>query len=435
MSNSPSKSAVVPIHTKVSAELQTLYDLVAEQSLPLDEPDHHSFLSAIELSESAKSYERFNTLVEHFIKQTKGNRGPKQLTKLRKHWEYVLLNLSRAIFMRRWLLVALDTHAYSKDYWLKHFGLSYAYTKDVIDYLHAEELIELKKGALFANQPTRTRIFPTADLRAMLWQLFLDTEQPIEPPYVYIKDPEEDYKDIAFSLPDDHPDVAGLIKINEFLKCHQWACKGPIRLPFKYNPFSSGRLITPFQALPDKKVRLRINTLIDGQRICEVDFNANHLRLNLAALAGEDAADTPYEDILELADLKSGNREHVKSFITIGMGSADRKKAIGACRSMGVNDFDFEKLEDAALRRFPKLQLFCGFGIHAQCLEGQILKQVILEGVDKDIVALPVHDAIAVIQGNEEWAEEAMLRAWNEHANKEGGNARARVKVDRPEKP
>jgi hypothetical protein len=35
-------------------------------------------------------------------------------------------------------------------------------------------------------------------------------------------------------------------------------------------------------------------------------------------------------------------------------------------------------------------------------------------------------------QGNEEWAEEAMLRDWSAHANCEGGKARSRVKVDRP---
>ena len=42
---------------------------------------------------------------------------------------------------------------------------------------------------------------------------------------------------------------------------------------------------------------------------------------------------------------------------------------------------------------------------------GQILKQVMLEGVEQGIVALPVHDAVAVMQDNANWAKEAMLRA------------------------
>ena len=41
----------------------------------------------------------------------------------------------------------------------------------------------------------------------------------------------------------------------------------------------------------------------------------------------------------------------------------------------------------------------------------QILKQVMVEGVEQGIVALPVHDAVAVTQDNADWAKEAMLRA------------------------
>ena len=38
--------------------------------------------------------------------------------------------------------------------------------------------------------------------------------------------------------------------------------------------------------------------------------------------------------------------------------------------------------------------------------------------------------AVAVTQDNAEWAKEAMLRAWTEHANTGGGLAQSRVKVD-----
>ena len=57
-----------------------------------------------------------------------------------------------------------------------------------------------------------------------------------------------------------------------------------------------------------------------------------------------------------------------------------------------------------------------------------------LEGVEQGIVALPVHDAVAVTQDNADWAKEAMLRSDMElrHANSGGGVARSRVKVDAP---
>ena len=54
-----------------------------------------------------------------------------------------------------------------------------------------------------------------------------------------------------------------------------------------------------------------------------------------------------------------------------------------------------------------------------------------LQGVDKGIVVLPVHDAVAVQQKHEEWAIGTMLEAWSRVAASSGA-ARARIKVDRP---
>jgi hypothetical protein len=328
------------------------------------------------------------------------------------------------------VLVALDNYAYSKDPWLKRYGFSHTYTKAVVDYLEDMELITKKIGKLYSSKPTRTRIYPTAKLQLALRNYFLESEQPIEPPYVTINKPIGGYGEVIAELAEEHPDLADMTKINEFLKGHQWACKAPVRLVYKHDPFSSGRLITPYQGLPDRKIRLRINTLIDGQPICEVDFSANHLRLNLAVIAGEDAGDTPYEDIGELAgDIE---RQRIKMYTTIAMGSSSREDARGACYKEGISNSLFDVIEAAVLKRYPKVGLYVGFGVNAQSLEGQILKQVMLEGVEQGIVSLPVHDAVAVTQDNADWAKEAMLRAWFEHANSGDGVARSRVKVDYP---
>ena len=45
---------------------------------------------------------------------------------------------------------------------------------------------------------------------------------------------------------------------------------------------------------------------------------------------------------------------------------------------------------------------------------------------------LPVHDVVSVTRDNADWAKEALLRAWFEHANSGGGVAQFRVKVDYP---
>ena len=418
----------VPIHKKVIANQDLLYSLLSGQPLPPDDDKHHFFLKPKQLSPNSARYSQFSDLLSFCISGTKGKRGPKQLASLKYHFQCVLLTLSWAIYSRQWVLVALDSHAYSKDPWLRAYGFNHAHTKAVVDYLEDMELIVKKLGKRYSDKPTRTRIFPSEKLQMTLWSFFLDSEQPIEPPYVTINEPTGGYGEVIADLAEKHPDLVDMTKINEFLKGHQWACKAPVRLVYKHDPFTSGRLITPYQGLPDRKIRLRINTLIDGQPICEVDFNANHLRLNLAVIAGEDAGETPYEDIGELAGIE--DRQRIKSYITIAMGADSRNGAKGACVSEGITHKQFDVIEAAVLRRYPKLSLYTGFGVNAQSLEGQILKQVMLEGVDKGIVALPVHDVVAVTQDNADWAKEAMLRAWFEHANTEGSEARSRVKAD-----
>ena len=420
--------SAVPMHTKVIANQDFLHSLVSDQPLPPDDDKHHFFLKPKQLSRSSTRYSQFSDLLAFNVRGARGKRGPKQVASLEYHFQCILLSLSWAIYRRQWVLVALDNHAYSKDPWLKRYGFSHTFTKAVVDYLEGMELITKKVGKLYSSKPTRTRIYPTAKLQLALRNYFLEAEQPIEPPYVTINKPKGGYGEVIAELAESHPDIADMTKINEFMKGHQWACKAPVRLVYKHDPFTSGRLITPYQGLPDRRIRLRINTLIDGQPICEVDFSANHLRLNLAVIAGEDAGDTPYEDIGELAGIE--DRQRIKNYITIAMGADSQESAKGACVNEGITHKQFDVIEAAALKRYPKLNLYTGFGVNAQSLEGQILKQVMLEGVEQGIVALPVHDAVAVTQDNADWAKEAMLRAWAEHANTGGGVARSRVKVD-----
>jgi hypothetical protein len=91
-------------------------------------------------------------------------------------------------------------------------------------------------------------------------------------------------------------------------------------------------------------------------------------------------------------------RDTVKSFITIAMGANNKAQAASSASLKGINGEQFETLTEAAVRVFPKLELFGGWGLYAQNLEGQILKRVMLEGVKKGIVCLPVHDAVAAVQ-------------------------------------
>jgi len=50
------------------------------------------------------------------------------------------------------------------------------------------------------------------------------------------------------------------------------------------------------------------------------------------------------------------------------MGASGRSDAESACYREAVTKELFEKIEEATLKRYPKLSLFSGFGINAQSL-------------------------------------------------------------------
>lgn len=174
-------------------------------------------------------------------------------------------------------------------------------------------------------------------------------------------------------------------------------------------------------------MRLRINTLIDGEPICEVDFSANHLRLNLAFNGGIEAGDDPYTTVGAEAGIES--RQLVKKFFTVAMGGDNEVGALYACFKEGISKENFQKLKEASLKIFPKLELFNGWGIYAQNFEGQILKNVMLEGVKQGIICLPVHDAVAVPLDGIGWACEEMSYQWDKQMDVSG---LARVTTDIP---
>ena len=392
---------------------QYLYDLVSNAyGPPVDDYNHHQLIKPLGLptgSEAAATFEA--SIVENsFLQKTNGNRDPADVETQKRHWNIILLNLTFVMYQRNWLLVPMDSECYSHDnYWTRRLDLSYQPMRTIVDYLRDNNLVEYREGKTDKDDPVTARISPLPTLTWLLWEYFLKIEQPIEPPYLIANTPNDGWEAIQH-LSENHYEVQELIQINEFLKAQNWACKGPVQLKHDNNTLKGGRLYTPFQSLPDNKIRLRINTLINDKPIGEVGFSANQLRLNLAYDKGIDAGATPYEDIGEAAGGLSRNK--VKEFITVAMGTDDIGKAASKCARAKINSQEFQRLNDATKRVFPDLDLFTGWGIHGQNYEGQILRKVMLEGIKKDIVCLPVHDAVAVQQEHLKWAKETMLECW-----------------------
>ncbi len=63
----------------------------------------------------------------------------------------------------------------------------------------------------------------------------------------------------------------------------------------------------------------------------------------------------------------------------------------------------------------------------AQNLEGRILRKVMLKGIQDNIFALPIHDAVAVERDHMSWACDAMREAWEAEMREIHNGAKAVV--------
>ena len=111
-----------------------------------------------------------------------------------------------------------------------------------------------------------------------------------------------------------------------------------------------------------------------------------------------------------------------KLFTMLSLSSITRKQALGAFKShkSGGGELDFETLESYVFNRFDRIPYYEGWSLRLMNWEGEILKQVMLEGVKNNIVALPIHDAVAVQVEHKQWAETTLKRCWDEFMRYEG---------------
>ena len=382
---------------------------------PLDERGkNHSFPYDLYLAGSDELKQEFNTYINDLIKLPK----PPQKTYQEAYFavlEQIILNLSRCLLTRKWLLIAGSNklqnngkYKYRKD--RCHIYKNVDRTKTILTLLREEKLIDFREGKAYDKGSVEDRYFPNKFFAKELIKFSPFVEQTIKPPYLYINQPEDEYED--FKWDKEHPEIESLITINEYAKEQSWTLKAPIKQAFKRNPFTSGRLITPFQNLPSRDYDIRKNTLINRNPIVQVDFNANHLRIFLAFHKQPYQGSDPYIEIAEIAGV---DRASVKGVFVSLLNCEDIEelKAV-ALKHFKVSKGNTEKIANALKERFGEIDFFSKFGVHAMNYEGVILKEVLLKGIKEDIFMLPIHDAIAVQEHHKERANEIMLETWSE---------------------
>ena len=393
-----------------------LEQLIQQTGLPEDAYENHRFMLNLKIPDKLNSSTAsgFNLLLNELYEATVGGRNKTAATELKRHCILVLLNLADCALYHKWLVVHYrkeTIHGESKGkentpatFFYKRSNISHRPLTVVVDYLVEHGLVIKHKGAQFKNKPMATRLFPKPELRKQLIKIALEVEEEFTPPYARINKPGRT-TGILKAQP-------SMEKINAYLKDHRWACKAPVTRVYKDTTLKSGRLFTRFQNLPANRIPLRINTLIDDKPIAEVDFNASHLRISVGMFAEEDAGDTPYEDIVEIANDSRVDRNTVKSFINRALSCNEQLQCFNSLKVESFNRELFDIVEAAALKRYPKLPLYQDYGIYMHNREGNILTDVMLAGIKEDIVVLPIHDAVAVQQEHADWAHETMKECW-----------------------
>ena len=340
---------------------------------------------------------------------------PTKLTKAQRHdlrdvYRQILLNVVYNSTRRIYTALPRGTNSFSKgSYWHK-CGLTAKFTSKVLDQLVKHNLIVQMKGVY--NGPggfaRLTRIYGTDTLANLInVKSFIDSVEfewdNYAAPVVLSGFPYQ-----SDELVEDHPDLLRVKAINNFLKEHNWPQRGPVRIIYKNKPLNGGRVYTRFQNMPKEH---RLEMLIDGKKVVELDYKANHLMMLIATLKIPLPAD-PY---LEIAKKSGYTREHIKSFITSSLGASDELKAFHSLRSKGVNKDKFNLIKEVTLELYEGLPLFKGFGSVMQSLEGQIALEIMYEGSKSGIVVLPVHDSFITTEEHEEWLHKEMIRQWSQY--------------------
>ena len=393
------------MHT--TSQLETEIVKAAQGTYSPDTDDRQRFPS--DLSVKAES---FQELVEEVGKDIASPKQGKYAENHREHLANILLNLSRSIVTRRWTIFFGDSKAYSKGGLMHSAGFtSRSRTSKILEALVASDAITRVDGAKYQDNPHGNLYYPNRELREKLFRYGLEStsEHSFDKVLVRINKPSRGWGNVDLTTVDDYHKMA---EINEYAKAQTWACKEAITRIFKYDPFTSGRLHTEFQNLPARSQKIRQNTLINGEPIREVDFNANHLRLFLA-FNKLDVYGDGTDAYREIANLARVDRQTVKSFFTAALNCETYERARSGAR---IPDKFGRDIMEAFERLYPKAQIFNGerpFGLVGFQLEGEILQIAMRQLRLLDVFALPIHDAIAVNEKNYELAKSAMEDAWH----------------------
>ena len=212
-------------------------------------------------------------------------------------------------------------------------------------------------------------------------------------------------------------------KINDYLNKQDigGACFTGLKRTFNnytdegYNWDKGGRLCgigsDHYQALPSKD---RKHITINGAPTVEIDIMASHLTIAHRLM------DKPLRNEPDLYDVVKGvHRSVVKAWMTITLANAKPcvrwpARVTKKLREKGLwkKGMTATKVGQAVLRVYPWLTDLSmedhGWPV-LQYIEAEVIKETLLNLIDRDIPALPIHDSIIVPQSHQQEAEDVLF--------------------------
>lgn len=193
---------------------------------------------------------------------------------------------------------------------------------------------------------------------------------------------------------------------NAMMSGHSWARKDVTYRSFNDTPFSAGRVHTPFQTIVNRRVPIRKKTLMDGERIAEPDFTANHLTL-LSMIFDSPLPDSPYDKVAEDTKLP---KQMVKAVLVRLMGTQNEQGYNQAKYSLERSKDKVSRIQVNAIRKsfyrcVPFLEehnLLCtGWGGKLQFIEGETAIAMFEWAAETKTPIINVHDAFACKEKDE----------------------------------
>lgn len=348
-------------------------------------------------------------------------------------YRLIMANLVACIYQRKQLSISGAANSYLRNTYLGRRFLTQRAVNHVLRALQNNSLITKTKGNPLSEEVNK--YLPTKQLERICLPLIYSVVEDVDLTKLVVingtKDSKgsitERYYANTFSsedektliLKEDHPDIVKLRRINKALEGATFAFKSPVTRIYTNNDvIQGGRLYCAFQRLPDRRARIRINTLLNGLPCVEVDLSCNHPAM-LLALHGIPMPKDWYSYIAQKACCK---RNQVKFLITRMIGAKDRSIDLRLATAE-QDGFTREDIPSAANREhieyilgqeFPELNehLYDGMGVFLQNLEGEILLTAMDSLLNQGILSLPVHDSLSVQHIYEKEAKDALEKAW-----------------------